>query len=190
YIPGSSSIPIGPDGKGNLYSTYMYLPWRGMLTQAHLRFGPTELREVHPYRPDIMQRIAGRWQKRFAVFADAVGVERTASWPGSNHGEGKAGCYGGNFAFADGSCKWFPWRWYGANIATAYGSGGWMLSDKCWFADQSQGMIWMPRSATTMDCDFNAGVGTTYVALGIGEAHWSARYVQANGDLLGGPPPW
>lgn len=181
YVKGQT-YAIGPDGKGNLFSTYMYLPAAGFLTDTHLTFSPTKpLNEINAYTFDNMQRIADKHNKRFAVFSDAVGVARLAgenyantNMTGSNHGE-ELDCYGGNFAFTDGGAKWYPWLYKGSDLTTAH-ANSWVLSDKSWFADQSQGMMWIPTATTTTGSDQSGSWITSFSATGIGSASWGGSY--------------
>ena len=194
YRPDSDTWAIGADGKGFLFSTYLYLPVRGALTDTHLTFQTKPSNEVYPYTFDTMQQIGNANDRRFAVFADSVGVVRTIPnyynqlFPGSNHGE-ELDCYGGNFAFADGSVKWYGWRWEGSSLVTAK-EHDWMLEDKSWFGDQSQGMIWMPTEVTTLDCDNNGGLGFTYIPLGIGSKRNGKVYDGTTNLVTGGTNPW
>ncbi len=190
YRPASTTTAIGPDGKGQLYSTYAYY-YMGFYTEKHLTFSAARpFHSVYPHRLDIMQTIADTHDRRFAVFGDNVGQGNDSMWTaGSNHGVDKWNCEGGNFAFADGGVKWFPFRYRGTDLLTAQ-LEGWYKVDKAWFADQSQGRRWIPNGATTLGSDVNGGVGNTYVGLGVGSVKWGKRYVQSTGELLGGVQPW
>jgi len=181
---------VGADGVGYLFSNYLYLPPRGMLTPTHLTFTPTKpCREVYRYSFDTMQKIGQANGRRFAVFGDAVGIYRGGSYSfaDSNHGDGSAGCYGGNFVFADGSGQWYRWKWAGTRVATKM-TTGWMQSDKCWILDQ--GTIWMPKEVTSMDSDQNGANITTLVPLGNGSARWAKSYNQDTNVPSGGSDPW